>query len=146
MRIFLIDDDSEFRNIITIFLEMRGYEVISAADPTGCAVYDEPDKPCPHDYPCGDILLIDQNMPNLSGLEFIQLQQKRGCKGIGSHKALMSANLNDVERQLAIELGCTVFRKPFRMYSLLEWIESVESTLAPDRTLFNFSEASCAHP
>lgn len=146
MRIFLIDDDSEFRTIVSIFLEMRGYEVLPAADPTGCAVYDEPDKPCPHDLPCGDILLIDQNMPQMTGLEFIQLQKARGCKGSSCNKALLSANLTAAEMQLAVELGCTVFHKPFRMYSLLTWIESVERRCDPDRALFDFSSSLSPHP
>jgi len=146
MRVFLIDDDDKFRNLITIFLKTRGYEVISATDPTGCAVYDVPGKPCPHDYPCGDILLIDQNMPNMTGLEFIRLQQQRGCKGSIRHKALMSANLSDDEQQQAIELGCALFRKPFRITSLLEWIESVEGTLTSDRRLYDFSADSSLHP
>jgi DNA-binding response OmpR family regulator len=143
MRIFLMDDDSEFRNIITIFLEMRGYEVTSAADPTFCAVYDKPDQPCPLDAPCTDILLTDQNMPKMTGLEFIQTQQKRGCKGSRSYKALLSANLSDAEQQLATELGCTIFRKPFRLYSLLAWIESIESRHAPGRALVDFADQRC---
>ena len=138
MRIFLIEDDNHLRDILATFLDMKGHEVFPAANPTGCPAYDSTGEPCPHEHPCGDVLVIDQNMPEMTGLEFIQMQIERGCKGSVHNKLIISSDLNKEEMDLATRLGCTVMLKPFSMLSLLEWLESVEKKLAPDRELFDF--------
>ena len=139
MRIFLIEDDPDFRVILKTFLEMKDHEVISSDEPTGCPAYGTVDEPCMHEHPCGDILLADNHLPNMTGLEFIETQLERGCKGSIRNKAIMSADLSEVERQRATQLGCTIFTKPFSLLTVLEWLESVESRLAPDRKLHDFA-------
>ncbi|PLY02847.1 MAG: hypothetical protein C0623_03060, partial [Desulfuromonas sp.] len=91
MRIFLIEDDDHYRSLLKIFLEMKGHEVFDAPNPTDCPAYDSDEQTCVHDAPCGDALLIDQSMPEMTGLEFIQRQIERGCKGAIENKAIMSA-------------------------------------------------------
>jgi DNA-binding response OmpR family regulator len=138
MRIFLIEDDDHLRSLLKTFLEIKGHEVFAASDPTGCPAYDSDEESCVHLNPCGDALIIDQSMPKMKGLEFIQQQIERGCKGAVQNKAIMSARLTQEEAKLAAQLGCTIFSKPFQLNSLHEWLESVEKRLNPDRELINF--------
>ncbi len=139
MRIFVIEDDDHYRKAIKAYLEMLGHEVIEAHDPSGCPLYAELADACRHEDPCGDLLLIDQNMPQMTGLEFIQRQSERGCRGIMSCKALMSASLSDEEHALAQKLGCRIFRKPFRLHYLRDWIEEATAEIPPERKLHRFA-------
>jgi len=138
MRIFLIEDDQSLREILATFLDMKGHEVIHSDNPTGCPAYDSAGEPCPHEHPCGDVLVIDQNMPKMTGLEFIRIQTERGCKGSVQNKLIITSGLKRDELELATRLGCSILVKPFSMFSLLEWLESVEHKLAPERELFDF--------
>jgi len=139
MRIFVIEDDDHYRKAIKAYIEMLGHEVVDAHDPSGCPVYGELDEQCAHRDPCGDLLLIDQNMPKMTGLEFIRRQGERGCKGMAKCKALMSAALSNEELAQAEALGCRVFRKPFRLHHLRDWIEEVSAARSRERRLHRFS-------
>jgi DNA-binding response OmpR family regulator len=135
MRIVLIEADRYYREFFSVLLEQNGHEVLTASDLTGCPVYDQADGTCPHEKACGDVLLIDQNMPKMTSLGFIQLQLERCGKGSVHNKAMMSDCLTRKEKELATRLGCTIFSKPFRLNSLLDWLECVEAKLPPERKL-----------
>jgi DNA-binding response OmpR family regulator len=135
MRIFLIEYDRGCRKLLTDFLVLKGHEVFEYADPTDCQACFQTDVVCLHENSCADILLIDQNMPKMNGLDFIQLQIKLDCKGSARNRALMSANLTRPEIELATQLGCTIFPKPLSLRALLEWIESVKAKQPSEHTL-----------
>lgn len=139
MRIILIEKDQNYRDILKAFLEMRGHDVVPELDLTACPTYGSVDVLCPHDYPCGDVLLIDNEMPEMTGLEFIQSKFEHTCKESVHNKALMVADMTQDEKELAAQLGCTIFPKPFHLHSLQEWLESVEKSLAPERILASFN-------
>jgi DNA-binding response OmpR family regulator len=130
MRISLIEDDRACRKLLADFLVSRGYEVFEYNDPTEYLAYGHDDVECLHENSCTDILLTDQNMPKMKGLDFIQQQINRGCKGNARNKALISANLNRSEVELATRLGCTIFTKPFSLKAILHWIEAIEANLS----------------
>jgi len=142
MRIFLMEDDPHYRRALKSYLELLGHEVIDSEDPSGCPIYNELAEECQHDFPCGDMLLIDNNMPKMTGLEFLKRQSERGCKGMMKNKALMSAGLSDEERDQAREMGCQVFTKPFRLYRLREWIEDAILEYPEKQRLHNFEKPS----
>lgn len=134
-RIVVFEDDAAFRKLITLILQQEGYEVVSAADPTLCPLYTKPEQECPHEEACGDFLLTDNRMPHMSGLEFVACQSRRGCKGVMANKAVISANWSPEDLARAAELGCKIFRKPFKLEEILAWIEERKPHLSPARKL-----------
>ncbi len=134
-RAIIIDDDDACRNLITMLLKQRGYEVVSLANPTVCPLYDDLLAVCPHEDACGDFLLTDQRMPKMTGLEFVDVQARRGCKGVINKKAVLSASWTPEELQKAEDLGCKVFRKPYDIKEISAWLDAQEKDIDPDRKL-----------
>ena len=135
LRIIVIEDDDAIRQSLTLLLRKNGYEVISASDPTICPIYSTLDESCPHEDACGDFLLTDNQMPNMTGLEFIETQSQRECKGIVGNKAVMSGSWSSEEREKAEKLGCKIFTKPFRIEEIIEWLDERKILISPDRKL-----------
>lgn len=134
-RIIVIDDDKHCRELLSMILERNGYEVICLSEPLACPLYQDLDAQCSHDDPCGDLLLTDNRMPGMTGLQFIKIQQTRGCKGAVLNKAIISASWTDEEQQQAEQLGCKILRKPYSIDELLAWIEERVAQLSPLRKL-----------
>ena len=134
-RVIVLEDDETSRKFITLMLKQRGYEVVSAADPTICPVYATPNQACPHEDACGDFLLTDNRMPNMTGLEFIEAQAQRGCKGIILNKAVMSGTWSAEELEKAQKLGCKIFTKPYRISEIIQWLEEQKQQIPPGRKL-----------
>lgn len=137
LRAVVFDAVESVRELLAVALRDRGYEVLSFAEPTNCPLYPDPDNQCSctQEYPCGDLLIIDQNMPGMTGLEFIERQEARGCKGVIQNKALLAQSLSPVELARARELGCQVFYKPFRFRDFSQWLDSREEQISSDRRL-----------
>jgi len=125
-----------------LLLESRGYEVISAPDPTLCPIYATLEERCPHDEACGDFLLTDNRMPNMTGLEFVEAQNRRGCKGIVEHKAIISGTWSTQEREKAEKLGCKIFTKPYRVEEICSWLDKRRKKIPPHRNLVEFDGGS----
>jgi CheY-like chemotaxis protein len=137
-RAIIIDDDAACRELLTILLKQRGYEVISLSDPTVCPLYEGPECTCPRDQACGDFLLTDNQMPGMTGLDFVKRQTKRGCKGIIGNKAILSGSWNHEELEQAEQLGCRVFDKPFNLGDIEGWLDEREKEIRPGRQLVVF--------
>ncbi len=140
-RAIVIEDDDACRALVTQLLEQKGYEVLSFSDPTVCPVYSDPEAPCPHEDACGDFLLTDNQMPNMTGLDFVESQCRRGCKGMVRNKAVLSGTWRPEELEKAEQLGCKVFRKPFNIKAISEWLDEQLKTIPPDRKLVVFDQA-----
>ena len=135
LRIIVFEDDDAIRQSLTLLLRKNGYEVISASDPTICPVYSTREESCSHEDACGDFLLTDNHMPNMTGLEFIEAQSQRWCKGIIANKAVMSGTWSSEEREKAEKLGCKIFTKPFRIEEIIEWLDERKILIPPSRKL-----------
>jgi CheY-like chemotaxis protein len=65
---------------LDVFAEMLAYKATLAINPASCDVYSPSFCECSKECACTEILLIDQNMPGMTGLELIQRQHEFGCK------------------------------------------------------------------
>ena len=139
-RIILLEDDDAMRKGISMLLKRSGYEVLSASDPGLCPIYPSENAHCDHKDSCGDFLLTDNQMPNMTGLEFIEAQNRRGCKGVIRNKAVMSGSWTQEDQEKAKQLGCKIFHKPFDFEELLDWLEERKSSIPADRTLVDFTD------
>lgn len=138
-RIIVLEDDEVLRRRLSLLLKMHGYEVVSASDPTLCPVYSAPEKPCAHEGACTDFLLTDNRMPNMTGLEFVEVQTLRGCKGHVVNKAVMSGTWSQEDREKAERLGCKVFSKPFSIEEIIVWLDEQKKLIPADRSLGDLS-------
>ncbi len=137
-RVIVIEDDASCRMLLTAILEQRGYEVLSFSDPCACPLYVDPQCECLHEHACGDFLVTDNRMPKMTGLEFVDRQENRGCKGIIHNKAVISATWNTEELSKAESLGCKVFSKPYDLAQIEQWLDEREKEIPRDRKLVAF--------
>ena len=139
-RLIVIDDDKHCRELLSLILTQKGYEVISLEEPVACPLYSDLESQCPHDDACGDFLLTDNRMPRMSGLQFIEIQQRRGCKGAVGNKAVISASWTEDELEHAHRMGCQIFRKPYDVEHVLKWLGEKERLLPVGRKLVAIGE------
>ncbi len=127
VRAIVLDDNEIVRTVISDILEDRGYEVFNSSEPTFSPVYLDSKCPCSGDYLCANIVITDINMPNMSGLEFIEYQKSMGCKI--QNIAVMSGKWTAKEHEHAERLGCYTFNKPFKIGEIKKWLDVCESKL-----------------
>ncbi len=134
-RIIIIEDDERCQELLSMVLERKGYEVISLSEPGVCPLYMDAECICTSEQACGDFLITDNRMPRMTGLEFIELQSRRGCKGIIGNKLVVSGTWTPSELQTAERLGCNVMHKPYNFNSILDWLEERKNRIPPGREL-----------
>jgi two-component system response regulator FixJ len=109
--VYVIDDDDAVRASICMLLE--SYGVPARTYPSGGAFL----RDLPPTHGC---LLVDANMPGMSGLEL--LDQLRG-RGSAIPAIVMTGALTAGIRGAADRAGATLLRKPFRPGELITCIE-----------------------
>jgi len=72
-------------------------------------------------------------MPVQQGIDFLEKQKRKGCKC--KNMALMSGDFTESDIVRAKSIGLVLFRKPFSITEILDWIERIEKTIDPDRKL-----------
>ena len=139
LRVIVFEDDEPIRELLRAAIARLGHEVLTFSDPLACPLYLGEECNCPQDHPCGDLLITDNRMPRMTGLEFIRRQSERGCKGVAANKAVLSATWTDPQLREASHLGCKILKKPFPLGILVDWIREREATIPPDRQLADLS-------
>ena len=116
MRALVIDDSRVMRGILRRFLEQLRYEVGDAADGSaGLEQLRRSARP--------EVVLVDWNMPGLSGLEFVQAV--RAQPDLAEVRLMMVTTENERERVVeALEAGADEFlMKPFTVEAVREKLE-----------------------
>jgi len=134
-RILIFEDDDAARNMLSIFLRAKGYEVLDFPTPATCTLISDNKCQCPRSHACADMIITDMNMPGMSGLELVRYQMERGCRIPIRNKAVISAALTPEDEREFHALGCRCLRKPFKLNALLAWVQSVEADITPERLL-----------
>jgi len=137
VRIFIIDDEESIRDSFRMYLEDQGHEVLTADRPQACAVFQGHN--CDKDYPCGHLLLIDHFLPGMNGLDFIEMMEKQGCRGMVRNKILMSGDSTAVDEDRVKRIGCKVIQKPFTFAMLDKVVDNAELAVDPDEKLADLS-------
>ena len=124
LRILVFEDDSSLANLVKFSLVQKGHEVQIFSDPTLCPVYLNHAMQCPSPTACADVIITDQMMPNMTGLEFLKFQRMRGCKALDENKAIITASVMNAEMKESInQLGCHYIRKPFHVATVIKWVD-----------------------
>ncbi len=132
-RLLIFEDQEDLGRLIKSFLDIKGYEVFTFNDPGECPLDDEKRCPCPIGETCADVILSDMRMPVKTGLDFLEDQISKGCKC--KHLALMSGAFTDEEVLKAESLEIKLFKKPFKLMELNDWLDQIGPDIDPERKL-----------
>lgn len=111
--IAVIDDDAAVRNSLKFSLEVDGYMVRAFADADEfLRASDAADCRC---------LIVDQHMPQQTGLELVAALRKRG---VATPVLLMSGRVTPALTRQAMDAGVPIIEKPFVGNSVIEFIRA----------------------
>lgn len=133
LRILLFEDEEPVRIFVARILRDRDYELIAYDHPCRCEILQSDKCECPDGFQCTDVIICDRYFYGTDCMDFIRNQRKRGCKA--RFIAILSAVLSWDEQEWAEETGVSVFRKPFRTETILDWLEECEAMSDPNRKL-----------
>jgi len=125
VRTLLVDDDPAFRRLATIALDAAGVESEVVGTATAALKrLDEAERPF-------DLILLDQELPGMSGAELLDLLRKRG-----HDIPVVLVTIRDAaeDRIRALRLGADDYLvKPFRFEELLARLRAVTRRSLGDR-------------
>ena len=115
--VLVVDDESDVREIVRTFLELNGFDVVAEAVDGREALdqylaLDPPPRP--------DVVVLDNRMPTMSGLEAAELMLQRHP---GQLVVMFSAHLDATTRAQAKDLGvaaCLDKTQPARLPRVLK--------------------------
>ncbi len=114
-RVLVIDDEAKFCQIVSSFLQARGYEVASAMNSGEALVQLEQFRP--------DVVLMDVVMPGLSGLELLKLVRERPFP---PRVIMVTATDEEQVAQQAMQDGAEAFMvKPVNFDALAQVISRI---------------------
>jgi CheY-like chemotaxis protein len=116
--IMIFDDEQDVRESLALYSEMLGYDATAAKEPHFCPAY-RSNQACDKQEPCADILLIDQFMPTMFGMDWVERQANKECKIPGHCKGILAKVFVEDDFKRAEKLGCHVLQKPVT-YEILE--------------------------
>lgn len=124
LRVLVIDDDADIRNLMQSALSSKGYEVSTLADPSEFPFINNKTCTCPTDSPCADIIIADIVMPKVDGIDFFNHLKDTGCCTlVRGNVAIMSGYLTIYYMNVLNNLGIHYFRKPFELNEIFAWAD-----------------------
>ena len=126
-KILVVDDDPDMRDAITIILESRGYQIVTAQDGLEALANLKAEKP--------DLMMLDLLMPKMDGFAVLkELQDARWSKYreipilvLSSVREEASRRRYELETALKLEVADYI-EKPISPEVLLERVEKLLQT------------------
>ena len=113
-KVLIADDEAPIREILKIYCEKEGFDVIEAADGAEAILKVQSEKP--------DIIILDIMMPVLDGLEVCKQVRKMSDIPI----IMLTAKDDDDDRILGLEIGADDYiTKPFGMMEFVARVKAV---------------------
>lgn len=129
----LFEDNDFYREVLTEILYEQNFQVLGYTDPNAF-LSTKADCCSAGNKPCADVMITDNQMPGMTGLEFLEHVRARGCRLPNACKAITSGNWDQQERDQAIASGCKVFHKPTSLEELSAWLDQVTSAPSSEET------------
>lgn len=130
----VIDDVAFCRSFLTDMLEDRGYEVTEFSAAVDFVGHCRANGQCPVEKACVDLLLTDNQMPHLTGLELLEAQAVKGCKLSKETRAIISGSWSVKDLKKAASLDCKTFAKP-HLDGLQNWLDRIEAAFQNQQTV-----------
>ncbi len=112
------------------YFQIRGYEVLFAADPTAiCPVHGAGGEMCANFDSCTDVMITDFHVPGLNGVELYEHQIRKGCPLDNRNKAVLAGYIDPSYRRTVDELGFCFLQKPFTIFNLSDWLAVCEQRM-----------------
>ncbi len=123
----LFEDNDFYREVMTEVLLEKNFQVAAYTDPTAF-LSQKAACCCAASGPCADVMITDNQMPGMTGLEFLEHVRARGCKLPNDSTAIISGNWSKQDHAQALKLGCKIFHKPTSLDAILDWLDEATST------------------
>lgn len=115
-KILIVEDDQMIRNLVRIYLEKEGYEVVEAHDGEHAQEVFLTEHPC--------LILLDLMLPKLSGEDYIQWVKEQDRNEVSV--IMVSAKVQTADKINGLRLGADDYiTKPFDPEELLAHVEAV---------------------
>ena len=113
MKILIVDDEKEIRDLIEIYLKSEGYETLKAADGEEALNILNREDP--------DLIILDIMMPKMNGIDAcLKIREERQMPII-----MLSAKSEDVDKILGLNMGADDYlTKPFNPLELVARVKS----------------------
>lgn len=115
MKILVVDDARQIRNICRLMLEGAGHLVIETADPFALGL-DQRHDCASSDAPCAgiDAIICDKDLGLAqSGVEFLQGLRQSNCRLKAVSFTLMSGGMPENAAELSRQFNIRLLNKPF---------------------------------
>ncbi len=122
----LFEDNDFYREVMTEVLLEKNFQVLAYTDPRAF-LFKKADCCSAGNKPCADVMITDNQMPGMTGLEFLEHVRARGCKLPNDSTAIISGNWSQQDHAQALKLGCKIFHKPTSVDAILDWLDEATS-------------------
>lgn len=113
-RVLVIDDEENVCELITLYFEKAGYEVVCSSDGNESIDMIRSQKP--------DLVILDLMLPGMDGLDVCKEIRKTSNVPL----IMLSARVDEVDRVLGLEIGADDYvTKPFSPRELLARVKAV---------------------
>jgi CheY-like chemotaxis protein len=111
---------------MTEILQEKNFQVTAYTDPTAF-LSQKAACCCSANGPCADVMIADNQMPGMSGLELLEHVRARGCKLPNDSTAIISGSWSQQDHAQAVKLGCKIFHKPTSLDEIWDWLDEATS-------------------
>lgn len=113
-RILVVDDEAKIVELVKLYLEKSGFDVVQAADGQGALQAFHRDKPA--------LVILDLNLPKLDGIEVCRSIRQRSQVPI----IMLTARDDDTDKLVGLELGADDYiTKPFSPREVVARVRAV---------------------
>lgn len=126
MKAVVIDDDQSARTFLSTVLARRGYQVTAFERAADSRLIQCMQGSCSNMEHCPDVIICDNHLPTMSGVEFVETLLGNGCSC--RHIALVTGrDLDEADMIRVARYGTRFFTKPLELVHLHDWLSRVEA-------------------
>lgn len=112
--ILVVDDEKKLRDMLRVYLEQEGYQVVEAGNGREALYVARYEKP--------DLIILDLMMPEMGGHEFMRVFTKEADTPV----IMLTAKVEDQDKIVGLGLGADDYvTKPFNVQELIARVRTV---------------------
>lgn len=130
LRILVVEDDEAVGGLLKLLLTNRGHQVDLFTRSEQCPYLEG--TACARTNPstCAEVMIVDYQLPRVTGLEFLLHQEQNGCRVPRANKAVASALVTEKRAVEITSHGYVVLKKPFDTSALDDFLAQCEVRLS----------------